>query len=73
MLGVGMRVAKPLCENWCAVKSKIPAGRAIMPMTKAAAMIHHVRLRENSPEDVPDIQPLYGNGEGGKAGPYGPV
>jgi hypothetical protein len=58
MLGVGMRVAKPLCENWCAVKSKIPAGRAIMPMTKAAATIHHVRLRENSPEDVPDIEPL---------------
>ena len=58
MLGVGHRVAKPLRETWCAVKSKIPAGRAIMPMTKTAATIHHVRLRENSPEDVLEYELL---------------
>src|ERR1700692_1297889 len=34
MLGMGKRVVMPLREPWCAVKRKIPAGRAIMPMTK---------------------------------------
>jgi hypothetical protein len=46
MLGVGNRVAKPLRETWCAVKSKIAAGRAMMPITKTPAKIHPVRLRE---------------------------
>ena len=44
MLGMGKRVAMPLRETWCAVKRKIPAGRAIMPMTKTPRMIHNVRL-----------------------------
>ena len=44
MLGMGKRVLMPLRETWCAVKRKIPAGRAIMPMTKTPAMIHHIRL-----------------------------
>jgi hypothetical protein len=43
-IGVGNIVGKPLRETWCAVKRKIAAGRAIMPMTKTPAMIHHVRL-----------------------------
>ena len=41
---LGMRVVMPLRETWCAVKRKIAAGRAIMPMTKTPAMIHTVRL-----------------------------
>lgn len=57
MLGVGNRVAKPLRETWCAVKSKIAAGRAIMPITKTAAKIHHVRLRESIPGDGPNEPP----------------
>lgn len=44
MLGMGKRVVMPLRETWCAVKRKIAAGRAIMPMTKTPAMIHTVRL-----------------------------
>ena len=44
MLGMGNRVVMPLRETWCAVKRKIPAGRAIMPMTKTPRMIHNVRL-----------------------------
>ena len=44
MLGMGKRVVMPLRETWCAVKRKIPAGRAIMPMTKTPRMIHNVRL-----------------------------
>ena len=44
MLGIGKRVVIPLRETWCAVKRKIAAGRAIMPMTKTPAMIHHIRL-----------------------------
>src|ERR1700722_6661156 len=44
MLGMGRRVLMPLRETWCAVKRKIPAGRAIMPMTKTPRMIHNVRL-----------------------------
>jgi hypothetical protein len=52
MIGVGNIVGKPLRETWCAVKRKIAAGRAIMPMTKTAAKIHHVRLlRELIPDD----------------------
>lgn len=44
MLGMGEKVVMPLRETWCAVKRKIAAGRAIMPMTKTPAMIHTVRL-----------------------------
>jgi hypothetical protein len=44
MLGMGKRVVMPLRETWCAVKRKIAAGRAIMPMTKTPATIHIVRL-----------------------------
>jgi hypothetical protein len=44
MLGMGKSVEIPLRETWCAVKRKIPAGRAIMPMTKTPRMIHNVRL-----------------------------
>jgi hypothetical protein len=44
MLGMGENVVMPLRETWCAVKRKIAAGRAIMPMTKTPAMIHTVRL-----------------------------
>ena len=44
MLGMGRRVVMPLRETWCAVKRKIAAGRAIMPMTKTPRMIHNVRL-----------------------------
>src|ERR1700735_4855592 len=44
MLGIGRRVVMPLRETWCAVKRKIPAGRAIMPMTKTPRMIHNVRV-----------------------------
>ena len=44
MVGTGQRVVMPLRETWCAVKRKMPAGRAIMPMTKTPAMIHHIRL-----------------------------
>jgi hypothetical protein len=44
MVGAGNSVVMPLRETWCAVKRKIAAGRAIMPMTKTPAMIHTVRL-----------------------------
>ena len=44
MLGMGEKVVIPLRETWCAVKRKIAAGRAIMPITKTPAMIHNVRL-----------------------------
>jgi hypothetical protein len=44
MLGMGEKVVMPLRETWCAVKRKIAAGRAIMPMTKTPTMIHNVRL-----------------------------
>ncbi|MDT5412371.1 MAG: hypothetical protein QOG14_4591 [Mycobacterium sp.] len=44
MLGMGEKVVMPLRETWCAVKRKIAAGRAIMPMTKTPRMIHNVRL-----------------------------
>ncbi len=44
MLGMGEKVVMPLRETWCAVKRKIAAGKAIMPMTKTPAMIHTVRL-----------------------------
>ena len=44
MLGMGAKVVMPLRETWCAVKRKIAAGRAIMPMTKTPRMIHNVRL-----------------------------
>ena len=44
MLGMGEKVVMPLRETWCAVKRKIAAGRAIMPMTKTPMMIHNVRL-----------------------------
>ena len=57
MLGVGNRVVKLLREIWCAVKNKIAAGRAIMPITKTAAKIHHVRLRELVPGDGPGNEP----------------
>jgi hypothetical protein len=59
MIGVGNRVGKPLRETWCAVKRKIAAGSAIMPMTKTAAKIHHVRLlRELIPDgDGPGNDP----------------
>lgn len=43
-LGIGEKVVMPLRETWCAVKRKIAAGRAIMPMTKTPRMIHNVRL-----------------------------
>ena len=43
-LGMGKRVLIPLRETWCAVKRKIAAGKAIMPMTKTPRMIHNVRL-----------------------------
>jgi hypothetical protein len=44
MLGMGEKVVMPLRETWCAVKRKIAAGKAIMPMTKTPRMIHNVRL-----------------------------
>jgi hypothetical protein len=43
-LGMGAKVALPLRETWCAVKRKIAAGSAIMPMTKTPTTIHNVRL-----------------------------
>src|SRR6202012_3830531 len=43
-LGMGEKVVMPLRETWCAVKRKIAAGSAIMPMTKTPRMIHNVRL-----------------------------
>ena len=52
MLGMGKRVVMPLREAWCAVKRKIPAGRAIMPMTKTPATIHHVRLLRDDLRDA---------------------
>jgi hypothetical protein len=58
MIGVGNIVGKPLRETWCAVKRKIATGRAIMPMTKTPAMIHHVRLlREYGAGDGPGNDP----------------
>jgi hypothetical protein len=58
MLGMGKRVAMPLRETWCAVKRKIAAGRAIMPMTKTPATIHHVRLlREYRAGEGPGNEP----------------
>jgi hypothetical protein len=54
---LGRRVVNPLCETWRAVKKKIPAGRAIMPITKAAAKIHQIRLREDSPDVVLGNEP----------------
>ncbi len=43
MLGIGTRVFNPLCETSCAVKNRIPTGRATMLTTKTAATIHQVR------------------------------
>jgi hypothetical protein len=48
---VGNSVVMPLRETWCAVKRKIPSGRANMPSTKTPMMIHNVRLREAIPCD----------------------
>ena len=57
MLGMGKRVVMPLRETWCAVKRKIPAGRAIMPMTKTPRMIHNVRLLREYWADGPGTPP----------------
>lgn len=57
MLGMGKRVVMPLRETWCAVKRKIPAGRAIMPMTKTPRMIHNVRLLREDWADGPGNNP----------------
>jgi len=58
MIGVGNIVGKPLRETWCAVKRKIAAGSAIMPTTKTAAKIHHVRLpREYGAGEGPGNEP----------------
>jgi hypothetical protein len=57
MLGMGSRVVMPLRETWCAVKRKIPAGRAIMPMTKTPRMIHNVRLLREYWADGPGNTP----------------
>lgn len=43
-LGMGPKLLLPLRETWCAVKKKMEAGRAIMPMTKTPATTHHIRL-----------------------------
>jgi hypothetical protein len=56
-LGMGKRVLIPLRETWCAVKRKIPAGRAIMPMTKTPRMIHNVRLLREYCADGPGNPP----------------
>ena len=57
MLGMGKRVVMPLRETWCAVKRKIPTGRAIMPMTKTPRMIHNVRLLREYWADGPGTPP----------------
>ena len=57
MLGMGKRGVMPLRETWCAVKRKIPAGRAIMPMTKTPRMIHNVRLLREYWADGPGNKP----------------
>ena len=57
MLGKGEKVVMPLRETWCAVKRKIAAGRAIMPMTKTPAMIHTVRLLREYWADGPGNKP----------------
>jgi hypothetical protein len=44
ILGMGEKVVMPVRETWCAVKRKIAAGRAIMPITKTPRMIHSLRL-----------------------------
>ena len=59
MLGMGEKVVMPLRETWCAVKRKIAAGRAIMPMTKTPAMIQTVRL----------LREYWGDGPGNKPPP----
>ena len=59
MIGVGNIVVMPLRETWCAVKRKIAAGKAIMPMTKTPRMIHNVRLlREYWAEGLGNMPPL---------------
>jgi len=59
MLGTGAMVVNPLCETWCAVKSMIPMGRATVPITKTAATIHNVRLRDDDVcSDCPNCEPL---------------
>jgi hypothetical protein len=59
MIGVGNIVVMPLRETWCAVKRKIAAGKAIMPMTKTPRMIHSVRLlREYWAEGPGNMPPL---------------
>jgi hypothetical protein len=57
MLGMGKRVVMPLRETWCAVKRKIPAGRAIMPMTKTPRTIHNVRLGREYWAEGPGNEP----------------
>jgi hypothetical protein len=57
MLGMGKRVVMPLRETWCAVKRKIAAGKAIMPMTKTPRMIHNVRLLREYWADGPGNKP----------------
>jgi hypothetical protein len=42
-LGTGNILGRPLRETWCAVKRKMPIGRAIMPMTKTAIAIQRIR------------------------------
>ena len=42
-LGMGNMLGRPLRETWCALKRKMPIGRAIMPMTKTAIAIQRIR------------------------------
>lgn len=59
MLGMGEKVVLPLRETWCAVKRKIAAGKAIMPMTKTPRTIHNVRLlREYWADELGNKPPL---------------
>ena len=58
MLGIDANVVTPLCETWCAVKSMMPTGRATMLIAKAAATIHHVRVREGVCSACPNCVPL---------------
>src|SRR5690349_20328997 len=49
MLGVGKRVVRPPRVTWWALKTKIPIGRAIMPITNSASRIQRPRPCRRGP------------------------